>query len=272
MWQHLFKVVSLDASHLQCDMLILPFDLPTARARLLTLRKKRIHIEADSIIVMRGIGKLDTGKVLQRASSIQNSVKTSGLAIVSVPIDRDSDWTNQLVCLLSHDTPLVNALPMAVLPPSPGYDAIANIPIMIFSRNLAQAARARVFAKRLEKVARHRGPQFTKQSDLLVKHINGKWQHEQGEATEIVSIRQEMETVEAGIKIPRFGGNFTHAKPPLEPPRLIVGDSEDICGGDIFASVLTPKSDQRRVLIDLYDVTDHGNRLKVRPDIYKQEL
>lgn len=291
-WQHLFKVVSPEASNLQCDMLILPFDLPTARSRLLMLRKNRIHIEADSVIVMRGIGEPDTGQALELATAIQDSVKTSGLDIVSVPVERDSDWMNQLVLLLSHDTPLIDALPMAqetVFPGSPERDPVANLPIIFASRNLAQAARVRVFAKRLEKAVRSSGPQFTKEADILAKHITaGKWQSELGEATEIVSTRQQMELATGGIKIPRFGENITQATPPLAPALPVSPDlasipeisfpsdvelvldraslalpsteSEAATIADCISGAVQPtQPDQRRVLIDLYDVTDPGN-------------
>jgi len=296
-WQHLFEVVSPEASHLKCDMLILPFDLPTAKSRLSKLHGKGCHIEADSVIVMRGTGEPDTGRALQLATSVQDSVETSGLDIVSVPDALDSDWLNQLVLLLSHDTPLVSALTIVqklVSTPPPGRGTTADFPIIFASRNLAQAARVKVFARRLEKAVRGSGPQFTKEADILAKHIAaGNWNSELGEAAEVVRTRRLVEKATGGIKIPRSGENITYAKPPVPPPpvlpdlasvsgiapssadEFVLGSSlvlpsevptasgvADI-SGDIFEAMQPPEPDQRRVLIDLYDVTDLGKRARV---------
>lgn len=218
-WQHLYKVVDPEASHLQCDMLILPFDLPTAKLR---LQESKYNIETDSVIVMRGIGKSDVGLALQSAASIQDMVKTSGLNIVSLSANQDAAWFNDLNFLLSHDTPLVRALQMVqptVSLPSTESDATVNIPIIFASRNLVYAGRARAFARRLEKAVRRIGPQFGEEADLLKKHINeSKWQSENGEAKAIINIRQQIVQTRGELEIPRFNRIALLASPLLAAP------------------------------------------------------
>lgn len=255
-WRHLYEIVGPGASDLQCDMLILPFDLRTATSRLLAESRQ---IEADCVIMMRGLGTVDTGQALSLAAAVQGNIKTSGLAIAAVPADRDAAWLNELALLLAHDTPLISALPrvqQAVVPMAAGGDAAESLPIIIASRRLAQAARVSEFAARLERatrrVAKFVGPQLEVEADHLAKYVNeGKWLAESAEATAVVETRRRIENaVGKQFRVPRMGelmaGRMRSAKP---------------------AKTTSPKKaaphEQRRVVLDLYDVTESGSRPKV---------
>lgn len=259
-WRHLYEIVGPGAPDLQCDMLILPFDLRLATSRLLAESRS---IEADCVIVMRGIGAADTGQALALASAVERNVRTGGLVIAPVVADRDAAWLNELILMLAHNTPLVSALPrvqQAVMKIAAGDDAAENLPLIIASRRLAQAARVSEFASRLERatrqVATSVGPSLKVEADRLASYVKeGKWQAESGEATRVVETRRRIENaVGKQFRVPRSGETMAYSVQHAKPVKM----SQTMPPPQKAASV-----DQRRVVLDLYDVTEPTSRPKV---------
>lgn len=243
-WRHLFEIIDPGVPILQCDMLILPFDLRTSASQILAVSQK---IEADCVIVMRGVGALDTKRALSLAAEILGEVQTSGLVIASVPIEEDGSFLNNLVRELAHDIPLISVIPRLQLPivRTPNrIPIIENLPIMIATHRLAQSARVQEFARRLESTVRAMAPSddvsLEQEADQIARCIQeGKWRAEMDEATSVVTARRNVEQmVGRMIRVPRMG--------------------ED---KKVGARQIIPN--QRHVQIDLYDVTEPKSRPKV---------
>lgn len=253
-WRHLFKIIDPGVPILQCDMLILPFDLRTSASQILAASQK---IEADCVIVMRGVGALDTKRALSLAATILGEVQTSGLVIASVPIEEDGFFLSSLVRELSHDIPLISVIPrlqqhIVVTPDR--IPIIENLPVMIATHRLAQSARVREFARRLESTIRAMAPsvdiRLEAEADQIARHVQeGKWRAEMDEATAVVTARRNVERMVGGmIRVPRMGEDKkvgARALMEFEPEKPI------------------HPPNQHHVVIDLYDVTEPKSRLKV---------
>jgi hypothetical protein len=276
-WPHLCKIVRPQENELRCDILLLPFDLRTAAN---VVGKGNHNIEADCVIIMGGLGPINSAEAITLIARMRETVKTSSFCIVTVPASLDGHrlWLNHLLRSLSHDTPLINAL--TIVQQEIGSRTTLDLPLIIASRRLATGARAREFATRLELAVRSAAHNLdnreevnylNQQVDRLAFVQAGRWQSELGDAKEFVDIREAIEELLGeSLTVPRLDSSTSSSgRRSFRPKKISLQDADEPpspCLSDKPPSLHRARStpDRRRVLIDLYDVTNRQSPKKVK--------
>lgn len=110
--QRLVTLVDATAPDADCDLLLLPWDARTALQRILELP----HAPYADCIVLLGSGAADDDRTYGLLAAIRAAARTSGVAVVDMPADRELleqprwRWIESVANALSHNEPLDVAL------------------------------------------------------------------------------------------------------------------------------------------------------------------
>ncbi len=137
-WPWLIRPVRLAAVDEDCDLLLLPDDLPGALARVLGQPRR---LRADCVIVLGGAG-VPTERLLPLAGALRSEVLTAGVGVAAIDPDRHGAWFAGLVEELSHGMSLDMALVRS------RRAAAGTLPLLLASRRLVANASVTAFAGR----------------------------------------------------------------------------------------------------------------------------
>ncbi|HEU4888689.1 MAG TPA: hypothetical protein VFV49_12450, partial [Thermoanaerobaculia bacterium] len=146
--QQIVRFVTLTETVTECELLLIPCNLRTSVARVLTAPAR---ITADCVIVMGG-AKADSDRVAALLHTLRTEVRTAGVAVASVPKEKRHDWLHALVAQLAHNKTIDDALQLAA-----GRD-YAPPPLLVCSGKLAELARVARYVERVGTALRRMAP------------------------------------------------------------------------------------------------------------------
>ena len=131
----LVRLVDLDLSGEECDLLLLPDDLRRGLARVL-LQPRRLR--AACVLLLGGAG-VAAERIMPLVGSMRSEVLTGGVGIVRIDFDHQGEWLAELIEQLAQGLPLDVALLRAGQAVQQA-EAVGP-PLLIASRRLANSAR-----------------------------------------------------------------------------------------------------------------------------------
>lgn len=221
-WPHLVKVNRADVEDDDCDVLLIPSDLRSAAARILSLPRR---LRADAVVVIGGTGASED-RQLALMATVRQEVLCSGVAVANVSPDRHYDWLSLWFETLSHDGSLEVAMRAAMN--GRNGEVYSDLPLVLASRRLMKVARASAFARRYGRQLRQMSkrmsaaprspirkglddalPASARPSEVLemlgrdleTRVTSGPWHSESGEASDASLIRRKVEST-LGESIP----------------------------------------------------------------------
>lgn len=152
--KRLVEFVEVGREAAECELLLMPCNLRASVERVLGATAP---ITADCTIVLGG-AKVDGDRTESLMTVLRGEIRTSGVALASVPKGERAAWLRALVAHLSHSNPIDVALFQAARERGLG------APLLLCSRKLAELATLRHFVERMGramKSARKRGSTVT---------------------------------------------------------------------------------------------------------------
>lgn len=215
--KRLVEFVEVGREAAECELLLLPCNLRASVERALGAAAP---ITADCTIVLGG-AKVDGDRIESLMTVLRGEVRTSGVALASVPKGERAEWLRALIAHLSHSNPIDVALCQAARERNLG------VPLLLCSRKLAELATLRHFVERMGRamkrarkrsstvtVSPHASSQLGLPGAASLDSIGGMlesnaahfdYAFESGDATAIVETREAAEAMaEEALDVPRM--------------------------------------------------------------------
>jgi hypothetical protein len=226
----LVRFLNVELTDEECDILVLPFHLRGALGRVLALPRTA---RCDVVLVLGG-ERTDAGQARRLMAALREETDAAGVAILSLPAeDQSSLWLKHLVTQLSHNEPLDRALFRFYQDrdslSAKGQHLRTPRPFIVASKRLIEASTLSFFtmkfATHLEKLSpdvkvslppKVGGKlRIMKSTPLSLPSVGAMlrenvpsfdWQHESGDATSMVELRDMIEeTVGRPVRLPKSG-------------------------------------------------------------------
>lgn len=245
-WSTLFRLVDVESTEGECDLLLLASNVRSALASIL---QRPGRLAADCVLVLGGF-KVEAWRAESLVQALRTEVGTAGVAVLFVPRGRRPVWFDHFIVELSHNSPIDVALRTAAT------RSMLQAPFLAASPALVANARLDRYVERLGRhlkalgghgvelpqpsrvadrlgISPPPGPEGSPTRDLgeeLATNAFG-YLHETGDATRVAEATRELEAQTRGpVRLAMAdGGGEPRERPEPDPrhlqARFRVGDA-----------------------------------------------
>lgn len=236
-WSTLFRLVDVESTEGECDLLLLSSNVRSALASVL---QRPQRLAADCVLVLGGF-KVEPWRAESLVHALRTEVQTAGVAVLFVPKGRRPVWFDHFIVELSHNAPFDVALRTAATRSS------LQPPFLAASLALVTNARLDRYVERLGRhlkalgghgvelprpsrvadrlgISPPPGPEGSRIHDLGEELANNAfgYLHETGDATRVAQATRELEAQTRGpVRLARAdGGGEPRERPEPDPRHL----------------------------------------------------
>ena len=196
----LTEIVTVPAPGVECDVLLLPFDLRNA---LLAVMEAPAPLRADCVVVLGGPARSDAN-IESRMLSLRAEARTAGVLVGDVAADDRARWLNVLMNELAHGTPLDVALTLACRATS------VRAPLFVGSRRLVETAHVTTGALALSRALERFAPGQAISLDVLPPRVRDRLRVDPfAAAASVDHLRQRFAEIVDALELEHEGDDAT---------------------------------------------------------------